>query len=165
MIESKDESEEPEVNIKEIHTNAFLEEICQKAVWNSNKKSTLKTGSNEEQTTEKQAEDEDESVIRGEDIHAEVEFLHKENAKMKERMSVLEKSLVDIYKSHEAIKSEFQDHEVKVSKQLNQAERNLEAKLQFKRRKSTILGFVPDLSILAAYPYKVIKTKAANHSN
>ncbi len=130
LIESKDESEEPEVNIEEIPTHAFLEEICQKAVCNSNKKSTLETGSNEEQTTKKQAEDEDESVIRSEDIHAEVEFLHKENAKMKERMSVLEKSLVDIYKAHEAIKSEFQDHKVKVSKQLNQVERNLEAKLQ-----------------------------------
>eukprot|EP00112_Aurelia_sp_Birch-Aquarium-sp1_P018694 Seg4498.2 transcript_id=Seg4498.2/GoldUCD/mRNA.D3Y31 product="hypothetical protein" protein_id=Seg4498.2/GoldUCD/D3Y31 len=130
LIENKIDNEEAGVDIEEVPTHAFLEEICQKPVSNSNKKSIVKSGSNEEQTTEKQTDDVEESLIRGEDIHAEVEFLHKENLKIKERMSVLEKGLVDICKAQEVIKSEFQDHEVKVTKQLSQLDRSVEAKLQ-----------------------------------
>ena len=50
--------------------------------------------------------------------------------KINERMCALEKSLVDICKAHEVIRSEFQDHEVKVTKQLSQLDRSVEAKLQ-----------------------------------
>eukprot|EP00112_Aurelia_sp_Birch-Aquarium-sp1_P012970 Seg2731.7 transcript_id=Seg2731.7/GoldUCD/mRNA.D3Y31 product="hypothetical protein" protein_id=Seg2731.7/GoldUCD/D3Y31 len=65
-----------------------------------------------------------------EDLNKELDFITSDNKKLKESISLLDKSLTDVMKAVGSIKEAISDSEAKLSKQISNLERKYEDKLQ-----------------------------------
>ena len=68
--------------------------------------------------------------VKLEDLNKELDFLTSDNKKLKESISLLDKSLADVIKAVGSIKEAICDSEAKLSKQISNLERKYEDKLQ-----------------------------------